>query len=74
VRWQRWSRTLALAFFGCGLSIAQALVELQELSVRRSPGGLPALYERQVKLRGTVSLGPVPVIEYSHLAIGAAGR
>jgi signal transduction histidine kinase len=69
VRWQRWSRTLALAFFGCGLSIAQALVELQELSVRRSPGGLPALYERQVKLRGTVSLGPVPVIEYSHLAI-----
>ncbi len=66
---QRWRRTLTLALFGCGLSIAQPLVELRELSSRRGPGGLPALHEREVKLRGTVSLIPVPIIEYSHLAI-----
>ncbi|HXG32299.1 MAG TPA: GAF domain-containing protein [Bryobacteraceae bacterium] len=66
---RRWVRTLALAFLGCGLSPAQPLVELREASARRPPQGLPALYQRQVKLRGTVSHGPVPVIEYSHLAI-----
>lgn len=65
----RWAIRLAVLLLAEQLNVAQPLLKLSQAGARRARGDLPALYEREVTLRGTVSAKATPVIEYSHLPI-----
>ncbi|MDW8353503.1 MAG: hypothetical protein RMK57_03140 [Bryobacterales bacterium] len=62
-------RALAAVLLWPQAALPQPWVTLEEAGARRARGDLPALYQREVRVRGTVSAKCIPIIDYSHLAI-----
>jgi hypothetical protein len=64
-------RALALTAAALAMSAtwAQSEITLRQAGSRQGPDFAPAYENREVTVRGTISLHAIPVLDYAHIAI-----